>query len=259
MKKSFYLAAAAALLMATTSAHAGSGFSFEIGGQKIHIDAPRNCSSLDCLSVSNNGSPINLKNIKGKKSNDDDVATNSPPPAPPAPPAPAVQAPAPAPVANNPPLAPPAPVAEASHERLSGLPATSDQPSRAANTAPAAPAPVTNNTPPAQQTAPIAPPPAEQAATTPLGLWQTADNKGNVRIEACGANLCGFAEHNTSDRILIDMKPASDNKWTGRIHDPQSGSNYDSTIALKGPNTLKVQGCAFGGMFCGGQTWKRVG
>ena len=73
MKKSFYLAAAAALLMATTSAHAGSGFSFEIGGQKIHIDAPRNCSSLDCLSVSNNGSPINLKNmnLKGKKSDDD--------------------------------------------------------------------------------------------------------------------------------------------------------------------------------------------
>ena len=31
-----------------------------------------------------------------------------------------------------------------------------------------------------------------------------------------------------------------------------------SVIALKGTNTLKVQGCAFGGMFCGGQTWKRV-
>jgi uncharacterized protein (DUF2147 family) len=27
---------------------------------------------------------------------------------------------------------------------------------------------------------------------------------------------------------------------------------------MKGPNLLKVQGCAFGGLFCGGQTWKRV-
>ncbi len=36
------------------------------------------------------------------------------------------------------------------------------------------------------------------------------------------------------------------------------GSNYDSTIAMKGSNALKVQGCAFGGMFCGGQTWKRI-
>lgn len=34
---------------------------------------------------------------------------------------------------------------------------------------------------------------------------------------------------------------------------------YVSTIAMKGTNALReVQGCAFGGMFCGGQTWKRV-
>jgi hypothetical protein len=37
-----------------------------------------------------------------------------------------------------------------------------------------------------------------------------------------------------------------------------SGGDYDATIAMRGPNALKVQGCAFGGMFCGGQTWKRV-
>jgi uncharacterized protein (DUF2147 family) len=54
------------------------------------------------------------------------------------------------------------------------------------------------------------------------------------------------------------MKPVDGNKWTGRIHDPDGGSNYDSTMAMKGPNVLKVQGCAFGGMFCGGQTWKRI-
>jgi uncharacterized protein (DUF2147 family) len=27
---------------------------------------------------------------------------------------------------------------------------------------------------------------------------------------------------------------------------------------MKGPNAMRVQGCAFGGMFCGGQTWSRV-
>ena len=53
------------------------------------------------------------------------------------------------------------------------------------------------------------------------------------------------------------MKPEG-SKWTGRIHDPDSGRNYDSTIAMKGTMSLRVQGCAFGGMFCGGQTWKRV-
>jgi uncharacterized protein (DUF2147 family) len=53
------------------------------------------------------------------------------------------------------------------------------------------------------------------------------------------------------------MKP-SDTKWTGRIHDPDSGKTYDSSITMKGPNILRVQGCVFGGMFCGGQTWSRV-
>jgi uncharacterized protein (DUF2147 family) len=84
----------------------------------------------------------------------------------------------------------------------------------------------------------------------------TEENKGNVRIEECGANLCGYSV-NTGARILINMKPQG-SKWSGRIHDPDSGRNYDSTIALKNPDTLKVQGCAFGGMFCGGQTWKRA-
>ena len=68
--------------------------------------------------------------------------------------------------------------------------------------------------------------------------------------------MCGYAVK-TGEKILINMKP-SDTKWTGRIHDPNSGRDYDSTIAMKGPNAMRVQGCAFGGMFCGGQTWKRV-
>jgi uncharacterized protein (DUF2147 family) len=301
MKKTFYIAAAAAaLLMVSTAAQAGSGFSFEIDGQKIHIDAPRNCNSLSCLSITNNGSAVNMKNLNGKKSNaDDEVATNAPPPpapaaipappspaAVPAPPAPAAVPAPPAPaatqVAKIVPPAPPAPpaagttttltgtgfepaksqtsnTADPSRERVTGLTST-----LVANPAPAAAAPVVTAAPaivPAPAAVapavPSAPPVQQQEdATTPLGLWATEDNKGNVRIEQCGANLCGYAEK-TKEQILINMKP-SQNKWVGRIHDPDSGSNYDSTIAMKGPNVLKVQGCAFGGMFCGGQTWKRV-
>jgi uncharacterized protein (DUF2147 family) len=272
VKKMFCLAAAAALLMASGAAHAG-GFSFEVDGQKIHIDAPRNCSSLSCISVTTNGSAINLRklNLKGKKSDDDDeVASNPPPSAKPA----APTAPVPAPAATNappppapaapattyaPPTAPPAQpsVADASRERLSGLPETATRaPPPAAN-----PAPVANAAPASQPAVANNPPPLPQdaaaAANTPVGLWQTADNKGNVRIEQCGVNLCGFAEK-TNERILINMKPSGET-WSGRIHDPESGSNYDSTIAMKGPNLLKVRGCAFGGLFCGGQTWKRIG
>jgi uncharacterized protein (DUF2147 family) len=109
------------------------------------------------------------------------------------------------------------------------------------------------NVAPTQAAAAAAP---VEAPTTPLGVWATEGNKGNVSVEPCGPNLCGFAVK-TGAKILINMKP-SDAKWTGRIHDPDSGRDYDSTIAMKGPNAMRVQGCAFGGMFCGGQTWKRV-
>ena len=240
--------------MATTAAHAGNSISFEIEGHRIHIEAPRNCDSLSCLQISAPGLSGSGFGFKSKRLDDDDYADNSTTSAPVqnSVAAPAVQAPAPQPVA---PVASSAPLA----------------PTTMASTAPVEPAPVVNNVAPAAPVAPTSAPVAAAAAvlasapvaaapapapTTPLGVWATEENKGNVRIEECGANLCGYAVK-TGEKILISMKP-SGAKWTGQIHDPDSGSNYDSTIAMKGTNALKVQGCAFGGMFCGGQTWKRV-
>ena len=270
MKKTFYFAAAAALLMASSAAQAGDGISFTVDGQKMRIEAPRNCNSLSCLSVTKNGEAIDMKNLdfKGRKSQDDAAATNAPPAAPLPPPAPPPAA------ANNAPPAPP-PAADGHGERVTGLPSTppsgsstaTDQPDRSKTlgeaTAPA-PAPVANAAPPAPPAPPVRD--AAAAATTPLGLWQTEDNngnkKGNVRVEQCGANLCGYGETNgqkSKDLVLINMRPSPDNsKWTGRIHDPSSGKDYDSTIAMAGPNQLKVQGCALGGMFCGATTWRRI-
>jgi uncharacterized protein (DUF2147 family) len=235
MKKLYILAA---LLMASTSAHAGNLISFEIEGHKVRIEAPKHCDRLSCIKISApglSGSGFNFKGFNSNRSDhDDSVPANSNPPVQQA--APVAQAPA---VSS----APSAPSVVAS---TSAAPAVGFD-------APAAPAAVSTPAPQAPQPVAAAPAPAP---TTPLGIWATEENKGNVRIENCGSNLCGYAE-NSSETILINMKP-SDNKWTGRIHDPDSGSNYDSTIAMKGSNTLKVQGCAFGGMFCGGQTWKRV-
>jgi uncharacterized protein (DUF2147 family) len=96
---------------------------------------------------------------------------------------------------------------------------------------------------------------------SPVGVWLTEEKEGKVRIEQCGGNLCGYsvdAKSNLNgEQVLINMHPGKDQKWSGRILDPNTGSTYDSTIALQG-DVLRVQGCAFGGMFCGGQTWTRV-
>ena len=160
---------------------------------------------------------------------DDDVAPRSDLPAQKSVAAPADQAPAPAASVA------PAPTALAS---------TAAAPSVSDDVAPAAPTAASLPNQPAVAAAPI------QTPTTPLGVWATEENKGTVRIEPCGQNLCGYAVK-TGEKILIDMKP-SNAKWTGQIHDPDSGKNYDSNIAMKGPNALRVKGCAFGGMFCGG-------
>jgi uncharacterized protein (DUF2147 family) len=259
MKKLFVLAA---LLMATTSAHAG-GISFEIEGQRVRIEAPRNCSSLSCISITAPG----FKGLKSKRFDDDDDAgyrddrrddrnyrnyrddrasrddRNDRPYRDDAPrtkyaPAPAQAA---APQAVAPAAAPAAPAADTTTV-ASTAPVQSDVAAPAPAPVAAAPAPVA--------TAPVSDP------NSPLGVWATEENKGNVSIEQCGDNLCGYAVK-TGEKILISMKPTG-SKWSGRIHDPDSGRNYDSTMAMKGSNTLRVQGCAFGGMFCGGQTWKRV-
>jgi hypothetical protein len=221
----------AALLMTTSYAYAGgNSVSFEIDGHKIRIEAPKNCDQLSCLKVSG----LDFKGFNSKRYDDnDDVAAK-----------PDQSAQTPAPQAN----APQAPAAPAANPAPVTVAATPPQPAVKEEVAPPAP-------PAAPKPAPIAAAPV-QAPTTPIGVWATEDDKGQVRIEQCGQNLCGYAVK-SGERVLINMKP-QEAKWIGTIHDPDSGRNYDSTIAMKGANTLRVQGCAFGGMFCGGQVWNRV-
>jgi uncharacterized protein (DUF2147 family) len=251
--KKLYFAAATALLLATTSAHAGGGVTLQIDGQRVRIESPRGCNSLSCIQIDAPGFKGKLGNIDlkgfGSKDKDDDVSDPPPAKTTTTTTAPATTtAPVAAPVA----AAPVAPVAAAPAPATTNLVAP-PPPVASAMTPDPAPAPAPVAAAPAP--APVAAAPVV-VANSPIGVWATEENKGNVRIEQCGGNLCGYAVK-TNERILINMKP-TDTKWVGRIHDPDSGRNYDSTIAMRGPNALRVQGCAFGGMFCGGQTWKRV-
>ena len=252
--KTLYLAATAALLLASTAAQAGSSgnsVSFEIQGQKVRIEVPKHCEQLNCIQITAPGlskSGFNLKGLNfGKsdfgKSDDDDVDDTTPPAKTMAAPAAVPSAPAPAAapqVQATAPIPAPAPAPPAPQALTSTTPPPAVNDVVAANPPPAAAAPIA---------APV-------AANTPVGIWKTEDDKGNVRIEQCGQDLCGYAV-GSGEKILINMRP-EDSKWVGRIHDPDSGRNYDSTIATMGANVLRVQGCAFGGLFCGGQTWKRV-
>jgi uncharacterized protein (DUF2147 family) len=264
MKKLF---AIAALLLASTAAQAQ--YSFEYGGRTIRIDPDRGTVSIPGV-YDNSG-----RRAKRSHTDQDSQRKQTPqqakidPQAPAAEPAPVDQAPAAAATA-----APETPAAAAAPSTATAGVAPADS---SVSTPPAssAPAPqVQQDTTPAVPPAPPAavvatttpapkpPAPPVQAANSPLGVWLTEEKEGKVRIEQCGANLCGYSvdakSNQNGEQVLINMKPGKDAKWSGRILDPNTGSTYDSTIALKGSDTLRVQGCAFGGMFCGGQTWSRV-
>ena len=261
----------AAFVLASTAAQAQ--YTIDYGGRTITIDPDRGTVSIPGV-YDNTGK-------KAKRSRDDQDSdrprkqppqqAKSDPQAPAA--APAEQAPAPATTAVAPPPAPAAPAtaAVAPTAPATQPPASAPAPQAQPNPPPAAAA--APPAPPVVATAPAAPVPAPApqsratatpaaAANSPLGVWLTEEKEGKVRIEQCGVNLCGYSvdakSNQNGEQVLINMKPGKDAKWSGRILDPNSGSTYDSTIALKGSDQLRVQGCAFGGMFCGGQTWSRL-
>jgi uncharacterized protein (DUF2147 family) len=277
MRKLF---AVAAFLLASTAAQAQ--YTFEYGGRTIRIDPDRGTISIPGVYDNTGKRNKRSRNVdeydRSHKQTPDQARTD--PQAPDTTPAPTQQAPA----------TPPPATAKASPEPYTTTTTTATTTARTApssdiitSTQPAATAPapqVQEYAAPAAKPAPapvVATAPSSQAATpapapvttaaaapsanSPLGMWQTEEKEGKVRIESCGANLCGYSvdakTNQNGEKVLINMKPVKD-KWTGRIYDPNSGSSYDSTIALKGSDSLRVQGCAFGGMFCGGQTWSRL-
>jgi hypothetical protein len=278
------LLAVAAFLLASSAAQAQ--YSFQYGGHTIRIDPDRGTVSIPGV-YDNTGR-------KSKRARTDQESTHkqqqSPqeakvdpqvqpqpqqapadaaatPAAPPVAPAPANALPEPpATTANNapadtaalpPPPAPPAPAPQAPQEAAAPNPPPPPAPATVAAVPPPVPVPMERPQTPAPVTAA-----APRDPNSPLGVWLTEEKEGKVRIEQCGANLCGYSvdakSNQNGEQVLINMKPAKNLKWSGRILDPNTGSTYDSTIALTGSATLRVQGCAFGGMFCGGQTWTRV-
>lgn len=260
------LLAIATLVLAGT-ATAQAQYTFDYGGRTIRIDPDRGTVSIPGVYDNTGRSTKRAKHKDAEQKHETapkNVRTDSPsmaatPPAAAASPSPAAVDQAAAPAATTEPantsVAPPPATAATTPPPPPAPPVV--QQSAAPAAAKPAPAPTVGTASPAPK--PAAPP--VQAANSPLGVWLTEEKEGKVRIEQCGANLCGYSVDKTSnangEQVLINMKPGKD-KWSGRIFDPNSGSTYDSTIALKSPDTLRVQGCAFGGMFCGGQTWTRV-
>jgi uncharacterized protein (DUF2147 family) len=121
-------------------------------------------------------------------------------------------------------------------------------------------------------------------AAGPTGEWLVENGSGQVHIENCGGALWGAVswedkpgrDTNNPDPslrgrptlgipILIAMRPAtverwgrSEQRWEGHIYNVENGKLYEGSIRLSAPNTLRIEGCVLGGLFCGGQDWTRA-
>jgi uncharacterized protein (DUF2147 family) len=58
--------------------------------------------------------------------------------------------------------------------------------------------------------------------------------------------------------IVLSMKPNGDKKWSGQVYNAEDGKTYSGNIIEQGPNALKLEGCALGGLICKAQTWTRA-
>lgn len=106
------------------------------------------------------------------------------------------------------------------------------------------------------------------------GLWRNPDGSVLVRIEACGAEICGTvvgatatAQADARDggypqliglRILFGYRPHGVRHWIGRVLVPDLGHVFSSHIDLVDGNHARIAGCLFRQHLCQSQTWQRA-
>jgi len=115
------------------------------------------------------------------------------------------------------------------------------------------------------------------ADPSPIGDWLVKDGYANIRVDNCGGRLWGIVAWEKDPGkdvenpdpakkgrpilgmpILLGMAPTKPNLWEGEIYNSQNGKMYMAKISLLNDSTLKLEGCVFGGLFCGGENWTRV-
>jgi uncharacterized protein (DUF2147 family) len=120
----------------------------------------------------------------------------------------------------------------------------------------------------------------------PLGIWSTKGDDSHVKIEKCGASLCGTIVW-LKDPLGDDGKDAVDSKnpdpslraqklvglallsgfeptddpsvWkNGRIYNPEDGRTYSCNLTVQDANSLRVRGYVGFSLLGETQIWNRV-
>ncbi|QUD89789.1 DUF2147 domain-containing protein [Phenylobacterium montanum] len=115
-----------------------------------------------------------------------------------------------------------------------------------------------------------------------LGLWRSPEDGGAlVRIEACGAAVCGrivtsprlqavpdqtdvrnrnptLRSRRLADLLILKASPKAAGRWgDGWLYDPEKGGVYTGTMELTPDGRLRLTGCIVA-PFCRTQVWTRA-
>ena len=104
------------------------------------------------------------------------------------------------------------------------------------------------------------------------GYWKNPSGTAIIGIAPCGSAYCGTVAwasargqreasastpHVIGTRVLTGLKRSGD-RWTGSLFIPDDNIHVYARLQLVDARTLKLNGCAFAGLFCRSQLWTRV-
>ena len=107
---------------------------------------------------------------------------------------------------------------------------------------------------------------ASLAAQAPyLGGWARADGKTKIHVASCGAEICarntwvkhGVSGEHVGDRLILKVKPAGPEHWSGTAFDPQRKQTYAIKVHVTARH-MTTQGCVMGGFVCQSMGWTRL-
>jgi len=125
---------------------------------------------------------------------------------------------------------------------------------------------------------------AQDASSSPTGLWLTQKGDARIQVSMCGQGICGkvvwlkdaidpqTGQPQVDDKnpnpalrsrsmigvqLFIGMTQNGPGSWIGRIYNADDGGTYDSKVKMVSATQMNVEGCL--GAFCGGEIWTKLG
>jgi len=120
--------------------------------------------------------------------------------------------------------------------------------------------------------------PAAAVAALPdgayLGTWENPSKSVRLRVERCGERVCGAVVFATDQakadarrggtdpligvQLFEEFAANGPRSWRGRVFVPDMNRRVTGTATLVDETSVRLRGCAVGGIVCRTQVWTRV-